>query len=156
MFLFDFTPKGFLRTFASFHLSAGKFPPVLPFTISALCDKHLAAIADNGSDHFDCAWHFVSLGASGDASGLLRSDRKRSCFTPQKKRFCCTFATYFAEPFLMLPYNNKDIVSIFDYSKQLVNKCLRDFAPDADEHKGKGGLHSLFFPFCPVCQTISI
>ena len=39
----------------------------------------------------------------------------------------------------MLPYN-KDITSIFNYSKQLVNKCLRDFAPDADEHKGKGGL----------------
>ena len=43
----------------------------------------------------------------------------------------------------MLPYNNKDIVSIFDYSKQLVNKCLRDFAPDADEPKGKGGLAQL-------------
>lgn len=39
-----------------------------------------------------------------------------------------------------LPYNEKDISSIFDYSKQLVNKCLRDFAPDAEEHKGKGGL----------------
>lgn len=65
--------------------------------------------------------------------------------------FCCTFATYFAEPFLMLPYNNKDIVSIFDYSKQLVNRCLRDFAPDADEHKGKGGLgqlvEELFFKY---------
>ena len=51
----------------------------------------------------------------------------------------------------MLPYNNKDIVSIFDYSKQLVNKCLRDFAPDADEHKGKGGLgqlvEELFFKY---------
>ena len=40
----------------------------------------------------------------------------------------------------MLPYNNKDITSIFNYSKQLINKCLRDFVPDADEHKGKGGL----------------
>ena len=39
----------------------------------------------------------------------------------------------------MLPYNNKDITSIFNYSKQLVNRCLRDFVPDADEHKGKGG-----------------
>lgn len=51
----------------------------------------------------------------------------------------------------MLPYNNKDITSIFNYSKQLVNKCLRDFAPDADEHKGKGGLgqlvEELFFKY---------
>ena len=50
----------------------------------------------------------------------------------------------------MLPYN-KDITSIFNYSKQLVNKCLRDFAPDADEHKGKGGLgqlvEELFFKY---------
>lgn len=43
----------------------------------------------------------------------------------------------------MLPYNNKDITSIFDYSKKLINKCLRDFAPDAEEHKGKGGLGQL-------------
>ena len=43
----------------------------------------------------------------------------------------------------MVPYNEKDINSIFDYSKQLINKCLRDFAPDADEHKGKGGLGQL-------------
>lgn len=42
-----------------------------------------------------------------------------------------------------LPYNEKDISSIFDYSKQLVNKCLRDFASDAEEHKGKGGLGQL-------------
>ena len=51
----------------------------------------------------------------------------------------------------MLPYNNKDITSIFNYSKQLINKCLRDFAPDADEHKGKGGLgqlvEELFFKY---------
>lgn len=51
----------------------------------------------------------------------------------------------------MLPYNNKDITSIFNYSKQLVNRCLRDFAPDADEHKGKGGLgqlvEELFFKY---------
>lgn len=42
-----------------------------------------------------------------------------------------------------LPYNEKDISSIFNYSKQLVNKCLRDFAPDAEEHKGKGSLGQL-------------
>ena len=50
-----------------------------------------------------------------------------------------------------LPYNEKDISSIFNYSKQLVNKCLRDFAPDAEEHKGKGGLgqlvEKLFFKY---------
>lgn len=51
----------------------------------------------------------------------------------------------------MLPYNNKDITSIFNYSKQLVNRCLRDFVPDADEHKGKGGfgqlVEELFFKY---------
>ena len=51
----------------------------------------------------------------------------------------------------MLPYNDKDITSIFNYSKQLLNKCLRDFAPDAKEHKGKGGLgqlvEELFFKY---------
>lgn len=50
-----------------------------------------------------------------------------------------------------LPYNEKDISSIFNYSKQLVNKCLRDFAPDAKEHKGKGSLgqlvEKLFFKY---------
>lgn len=50
-----------------------------------------------------------------------------------------------------LPYNEKDISSIFNYSKQLVNKCLRDFAPDAEEHKGKGSLgqlvEELFFKY---------
>lgn len=51
----------------------------------------------------------------------------------------------------MLPYNNKDITSIFDYSKQLINKNLRDFAPNAVEYKGKGGLgqlvEELFFKY---------
>ena len=51
----------------------------------------------------------------------------------------------------MLPYNNKDITSIFNYSKQLINKCVRDFAPNASEPKGKGGLgqlvETLFFKF---------
>ena len=42
-----------------------------------------------------------------------------------------------------LPYNEKDISSIFNYSKQLVNKCLRDFASNAKEHKGKGSLGQL-------------
>lgn len=50
-----------------------------------------------------------------------------------------------------LPYDEKDLSSIFNYSKQLVNKCLRDFAPDAEEHKGKGGLgqlvEELFFKY---------
>lgn len=50
-----------------------------------------------------------------------------------------------------LPYDEKDISSIFNYSKQLVNKCLRDFAPDAEEHKGKGNLgqlvEELFFKY---------
>ena len=51
----------------------------------------------------------------------------------------------------MLPYNDKDITSIFNYSKQLINKCLRDFVPDAKEQKGKGGLgqlvEELFFKY---------
>ncbi len=50
-----------------------------------------------------------------------------------------------------LPYNRKDLSSIFNYSKQLVNKCLRDFAPNAEEHKGKGSLgqlaEELFFKY---------
>lgn len=50
-----------------------------------------------------------------------------------------------------LPYNEKDISSIFNYSKLLVNKCLRDFAPNAVEPKGKGGLgqlvEELFFKY---------
>ncbi len=41
------------------------------------------------------------------------------------------------------PYNDKDLISIFEYSKQLIHKCLRDFAPHADERKGKGGLGQL-------------
>ncbi len=50
-----------------------------------------------------------------------------------------------------LPYNEEDISSIFNYSKQLVGKCLRDFAPDAEEYKGKGSLgqlvEELFFKY---------
>ena len=48
-----------------------------------------------------------------------------------------------------LPYNEKDISSIFNYSKQLLNKCLRDFAPDAEEHKGSLGqlVEELFFKY---------
>lgn len=40
-------------------------------------------------------------------------------------------------------YDNRDKASIFEYSKQLVNHCLRDFAPDAEERGGKGGLGQL-------------
>ena len=51
----------------------------------------------------------------------------------------------------MLPYNDKDIISIFDYSKQLINRCLRDFVPHAEEYMGKGGLgqlvEELFFKY---------
>ncbi len=50
-----------------------------------------------------------------------------------------------------LPYDEKDISSIYHYSKRLVNKCLRDFAPDATEYKGKGSLgqltEELFFKY---------
>lgn len=50
-----------------------------------------------------------------------------------------------------LPYDEKDISSIFNYSKQLINKCLRDFAPDTKVHKGKGSLgqlvEELFFKY---------
>lgn len=42
-----------------------------------------------------------------------------------------------------LPYNEKDINSIFEYSKHLINKCLRDFTPDAKEKAGKGGVGQL-------------
>lgn len=52
-----------------------------------------------------------------------------------------------------LPYDEKDITSVFNYSKQLINKCLRDFAPDAEEYGGKGGLgqlvEELFFKYGP-------
>lgn len=41
------------------------------------------------------------------------------------------------------PYDEKDILSIFDYSKHLVHRCLRDFAPGAEEYAGKGGLGQL-------------
>ena len=40
-------------------------------------------------------------------------------------------------------YNEKDITSIFDYSKRLVNHCLRDFVPNAEETAGKGSLGQL-------------
>ena len=56
----------------------------------------------------------------------------------------------------MLPYNDKDIASIFNYSKQLINKCLRDFSIDAKEPDGKGGMgqmvEELFFKY----NTINI
>lgn len=42
-----------------------------------------------------------------------------------------------------LPYNEKDIVSIFNYSKKLINRTLRDFAPNAMGQNGKGGLGQL-------------
>lgn len=41
------------------------------------------------------------------------------------------------------PYNEKDIVSIFNYSKALIGKSLRDFVPNATEQRGKGGLGQL-------------
>ena len=40
-------------------------------------------------------------------------------------------------------YNEKDITSIFDYSKRMVNHCLRDFVPNAEETAGKGSLGQL-------------
>lgn len=52
-----------------------------------------------------------------------------------------------------LPYNEKDLMSIFDYSKRLVQRCLRDFAPEGKELKGKGKLgqlvEKLFFGYAP-------
>lgn len=42
-----------------------------------------------------------------------------------------------------LPYDEKDISSIFNYSRRLVNKCLRDFTDTTHEYKGKGGLGQL-------------
>lgn len=56
----------------------------------------------------------------------------------------------------MLPYNDKDIASIFNYSKQLINKCLRDFSIDAKEPDGKGGMgqmvEELFFKYNKNCR----
>ncbi len=50
-----------------------------------------------------------------------------------------------------LPYDEKDITSIYRYSRKLLHKCLRDFAPDAEEQGGKGGLgqlvEELFFKY---------
>lgn len=40
-------------------------------------------------------------------------------------------------------YDRHDKVSIFDYSKRLINHCLRDYAPSAEERAGKGGLGQL-------------
>lgn len=40
-------------------------------------------------------------------------------------------------------YDKTDPFSIFNYSKLLLNHCLRDFAPDAEERIGKGGLGQL-------------
>lgn len=40
-------------------------------------------------------------------------------------------------------YDKHDKASIFDYSKKLINHCLRDFAPEAEERSGKGGLGQL-------------
>ena len=40
-------------------------------------------------------------------------------------------------------YNRKDTLSIYNYSKRLITHCLREFAPDADEPAGKGGLAQL-------------
>lgn len=55
-----------------------------------------------------------------------------------------------------LPYDERDIASIFNYSKRLVGRCLRDFAPDAEEHKGKGNLgqlvEELFFKYDLNCR----
>ena len=40
-------------------------------------------------------------------------------------------------------YDKQDKFSIFYYSKDLINHCLRDFAPNAEERRGKGGLGQL-------------
>ncbi len=40
-------------------------------------------------------------------------------------------------------YDKQDKFSIFYYSKNLINHCLRDFAPNAEERRGKGGLGQL-------------
>jgi hypothetical protein len=43
-----------------------------------------------------------------------------------------------------LPYNIKDALSIFEYSKGLLGKTLRDFAwEDYKPKKGKGGLKQI-------------
>ncbi len=40
-------------------------------------------------------------------------------------------------------YDKTSAISIFNYSKQLIDHCLRDYAPDAVERSGKGGLGQL-------------
>ena len=42
-----------------------------------------------------------------------------------------------------LPYAPQDLSSIFNYSKQLLHHCLRDFAPEGKDQRGKGGLGQL-------------
>lgn len=42
-----------------------------------------------------------------------------------------------------LPYDEKDIVSIFNYSKKLVGRTLRDFVHEYHDLSGKGGLGQL-------------
>lgn len=42
-----------------------------------------------------------------------------------------------------LPYDEKDIVSIFNYSKKLVGKTLRDFVHEYHDLSGKGGFGQL-------------
>lgn len=44
---------------------------------------------------------------------------------------------------MLYNYDRTSISSIFEYSKGLVDHCLHDFAPDACERKGKGGLGQL-------------
>lgn len=50
-----------------------------------------------------------------------------------------------------LPYDKTNPLSIFEYSKQLLHHCIRDFAPNTKERSGKGGIgqmvEELFFKY---------
>lgn len=51
-FFLDFALQCLLGAFASFYLSAGKFPLVFPFSVASLCGEHLVVVADDGSYYF--------------------------------------------------------------------------------------------------------
>ena len=57
------------------------------------------------------------------------------------------------------PYDTKDIKSIFEYSKHLIHKCLRDFAPSVTDISGKGALgllvEELYFKYNRNCRQES-
>jgi hypothetical protein len=52
-FFFQFASERLLRSFARFHLAAGKFPTVLEFTIASLSCENFVIVFDNACYYFD-------------------------------------------------------------------------------------------------------